>query len=101
MRPETDTKREEVSELDPSLERLWKVLVHNDEITPYDFVISVLLRFFKLTSPDAEAVTLKAHTTGLALVAILPLSEAQKRVGQAHFAATLEGYPLTFTIEEE
>ena len=101
MKPETDTKREKVSELDVSLERFWKVIVHNDDVTPYDFVISVLLRFFKLTSADAEAVTWKAHTSGIALVAILPLSEAQKRVGQAHFAATLEGYPLTFTIEEE
>ena len=28
-------------------------------------------------------------------------SEAEKRVGRAHFAASLEGYPLTFTIEPE
>lgn len=96
-----DVDKSKIAKGQTELEKLHKVLVHNDEVTPYDFVIAVLLRFFKLTSVDAEAVTLKAHTTGLALVAILPLSEAQKRVGKAHFAATLEGYPLTFTIEEE
>jgi len=40
-----------------------------------------------------------AHLNGQALVAMLPLSEAKLRVGKAHFAAQLEGYPLLFTIE--
>ena len=78
-----------------------KVYVHNDDITPYDFVIGVLIRFFKLNPADAEAITWKAHNSGTALVAVLPLSDAQAKVGRAHFAASLEGYPLTFTIEAE
>jgi ATP-dependent Clp protease adaptor protein ClpS len=45
--------------------------------------------------------TWTAHNKGAALVRVLPLKEAEKRVGQAHFAAGLEGYPLTFTIEPE
>jgi ATP-dependent Clp protease adaptor protein ClpS len=88
-----DTKQEE------SLEPLFRILVHNDDVTPFDFVISVLMRFFQLDSGDAERVTWTAHNSGMALVAVLPLKEAQRRVGRAHFAATLEGYPLTFTIE--
>ena len=83
------------------LESLWKVIIHNDEVTPYDFVIIVLIRFFKLSPPDAETITWAAHNKGAALVQILPLKEAEKRVGQAHFAASLEGFPLTFTIEPE
>jgi ATP-dependent Clp protease adaptor protein ClpS len=83
------------------LESLWKVIVHNDDFTPYDFVIIILIRFFKLSTPDAESITWKAHHSGAALVQILPKSEAERRVGQAHFAASLEGYPLTFTIEPE
>jgi ATP-dependent Clp protease adapter protein ClpS len=42
-----------------------------------------------------------AHYNGLAYVTTLPLNEAQKRVSKAHFAAQLEGYPLTFSIEPE
>ena len=89
-----DTKQEE------SLDPLFRILVHNDDITPFDFVISVLMRFFQLNSADAERVTWTAHNNGIALVAVLPLKEARRRVGPAHFAATLEGYPLTFTIEQ-
>ena len=50
---------------------------------------------------EAEHVAYVAHTSGIAYVATLPLNEAQKRVGKAHFAATLEGYPLMFSIEPE
>ena len=80
---------------------MWKVIVHNDDVTPYDFVIIVLIRFFSLDPQDAERITWTAHNRGAALVRVLPKSEAERRVGQAHFAAGLEGYPLTFTIEPE
>ncbi|MCP4423047.1 MAG: ATP-dependent Clp protease adaptor ClpS [Chloroflexi bacterium] len=99
IQEDVDTEIDSLTEDD--LEPPYKVLIHNDEVTPYDFVLIVLRRFFQLSPPDAEYVTYLAHTKGLAYVATLPLREAQKRVGQAHFAASLEGYPLTFTIEPE
>lgn len=98
---DTDTRQEIEPNLAEELEKQAKVLVHNDNVTPYDFVIAILLRFFPLTGPEAEHVTWTAHTTGVALVVVLPLTDAQRRVGKAHFAASLEGYPLTFTIEPE
>ena len=73
--------------------------VHNVDVTPFVFVIVALQRVFDLTLMVAEQVTYIAHVSGLAYVATLPKSAAEKRVGLAHFAASLEGYPLTFTIE--
>ena len=101
MRADPDTAEQEDVDLEQALEPLYRVIVHNDEVTPYDFVIGVLIRFFKINSEDAESITWRAHNSGLALVAVLPLSDAQAKVGRAHFAASLEGYPLTFTIEAE
>lgn len=83
------------------LEPNCRVFVHNDEVTPYDFVIIVLQRFFDLNPLAAEHVTYMAHTAGVAYVTTLPCPEAHKRVGKAHFAASLEGYPLTFSVEPE
>lgn len=80
-------------------EGLAKVLIHNDDVTPMDFVVIILQRIFQLSPLEAEHVMIVAHFNGLALVATLPLSEAKKRVAKAHFAAQLEGYPLLFTIE--
>lgn len=96
-----DTEKQIRAALEEALEQLYRVIIHNDEVTPYEFVIIVLRRFFGLALADAEHITFVAHTQGQALVAILPLKEAQKRVGQAHFAASLEGFPLMFTIEPE
>lgn len=76
-----------------------KVIIHNDDVTPMDFVVVILQRIFHLSPLAAEHVMITAHFNGVALVATLPLSEAKRRVGKAHFAAQLEGYPLLFTIE--
>ncbi|MBK9050971.1 MAG: ATP-dependent Clp protease adaptor ClpS [Chloroflexi bacterium] len=89
------------TEEDERLEPLWRVIIHNDNVTPYDFVIDILLRIFGLDRPKAELVTWTAHVTGIAYVTSLPKKEAERRVGKAHFAASLEGYPLTFTLEPE
>ena len=90
---------EEKVEESASLEPLSKVIVHNDDITPYDFVVAVVVRFFHFDVHQAELITWTAHTAGKALVAELPLDAARQRVGRAHFAASLEGFPLRFTIE--
>jgi ATP-dependent Clp protease adaptor protein ClpS len=80
---------------------LYRVIIHNDEVTPMDFVIYVLRQIFLLTGPYAVQVMYSAHYHGNALVDILPKSEAQQRVHQAHYAARLAGYPLQFTLERE
>lgn len=96
-----DIEKEEEIEQEPAEEPPYKVLIHNDEVTPYDFVIAILIRVFSLTPIIAEHITYLAHTKGIALVTVLPKSEAERRVGKAHFAARLEGFPLTFSLEPE
>ncbi|MDX1688126.1 MAG: ATP-dependent Clp protease adaptor ClpS [Candidatus Promineifilaceae bacterium] len=95
-------KEEELDEQEETAEEPpWKVLIHNDDVTPYNFVVAILIRIFELTPIIAEHITYLAHTKGIALVTVLPKSEAERRVGKAHFAARLEGFPLTFTLEPE
>ena len=86
---------------DTALEPLYHVVIHNDDATPMDFVISILERIFFLPDADAVEVMYTAHFSGAAYVQTLPKTEAQKRVDKAHFAAGLEGYPLHFSIEPE
>jgi ATP-dependent Clp protease adaptor protein ClpS len=83
------------------LEPQYRVLIHNDDVTPMDFVITILERIFFVTEIDAVKIMFTAHYTGIAYVQTLPKSEAQSRIGKAHFAAGLEGYPLRFTMEPE
>ena len=96
-----DYDLQELTEQQTQLEPPWKVFIHNDDVTPMDFVVQILLTIFMLDMDTAVDVMLIAHTAGVAYVATLPKTEAEKRVGKAHFAAALEGYPLLFTIEPE
>ena len=85
------------SQLDPPS----KVLLHNDDVTPYEFVVSVMQTAFGFPWLKAVAVTQTAHTRGIALVGVYPLEDAKYKVGQAHAMARAEGYPLTLTIEQD
>jgi ATP-dependent Clp protease adaptor protein ClpS len=103
--PGIETERtirlDELPVAETELEPPYRVLIHNDDVTPFEFVISVLRSIFKLSAPDAWAVTTRAHVTGIAYVMTLPFEEAKYRVGQAHSLARANGYPLTFSIEPE
>ena len=83
------------------LESLFRVLIHNDDVTPYDYVILVLGTIFNLSHEMAEHITWVAHTKGIARVVTRPRSEAERLVGKAHAAARLDGFPLTFSLEPE
>jgi len=90
-------EQEEETELEP----LYRVIIHNDDVTPMDFVVHILMTIFLRTNPDAVEIMLKAHITGMAYVQTLAKSEAEKRINRAHFAAGVEGYPLHFSMEPE
>ena len=93
--PEIDTGQE------TALEPPYRVIIHNDDVTPMDFVIHVLTKIFLLSGPRALHVMYEAHFNGSAYVQTLPKAEAVRRVTSASFEAGLAGYPLRFTIEKE
>jgi ATP-dependent Clp protease adaptor protein ClpS len=85
----------------PSQGRLVRVFIHNDTVTPMDFVVHVLITVFLVPSPNAEHIMYTAHLTGSAYVQTLPSAEAQLRVNKARFVAGLRGLPLQFSMEPE
>lgn len=89
----------EINETD--LEPLYRVIVHNDDVTPMDFVVEILKVIFFLANDRAAEITLTAHINGNAYVQTIPKSEAEKRIDKAHFTASAEGYPLHFSMEPE
>jgi ATP-dependent Clp protease adaptor protein ClpS len=95
--PEKIEKEEEQTDEGP----LYRVIIHNDDITPMDFVIDILISIFELPAANASHIMYTAHLNGNAYVQTLPKPEAQRRINQAHFAARLKGYPLQFTMEPE
>lgn len=97
MEPKVTADTSEKTRLAPQ----YRVLIHNDDVTPMDFVVHVLVSIFRKELQDAFETMLTAHNTGVALVAVMPLEQAELRVDQAHAMARTQKYPLTFTYEPE
>lgn len=89
------TETEETTQLAPR----WKVILHNDPVTSFDFVLGILRKVFAKSAPEAARITREAHETGSALVDVLPLEQAEFRREQVHSLARPQGFPLTVTLE--
>jgi ATP-dependent Clp protease adaptor protein ClpS len=95
--PEIQILEESETELEP----LYQVIIHNDDVTPMDFVVHVLKTIFHLGNDRASEIMLTAHIKGTAYVQTLARSEAEKRMKKALFESNNAGYPLKFTMEPE
>ena len=90
-----------IEETETELEPLYRIIIHNDPVTPMDFVIHVLKNYFYLANDKAADIMFTAHIYGSAYVQTLAKSEAEKRINKAHFEANNAGYPLHFSMEPE
>jgi ATP-dependent Clp protease adaptor protein ClpS len=84
---------------DADRSRPWRVVVHNDDYTPMEYVTQILHQVFRLGWAKAVLVMARAHMAGRADVAILPRDEASQRIAAAHARARGDGWPLHFTKE--
>ncbi len=101
MNLQTIPEIEILEESESALEPLYKVLIHNDNVTPMDFVVHILKTIFYLGVDRASEIMLTAHVNGNAYVQTLAKSEAEKRIDNAHFESNNAGYPLRFSMEAE
>ena len=99
MAPETTTVEPDV-ERRTDLAPQWKVLVLNDDVTTFEFVIWLLITLFRKNRPEAEELTWEIHETGSALVTVTNLERAELYVEQVRSLASPRGFPLTAEIEE-
>ncbi len=77
----------------------WKVILHDDPVTTFDFVQGILRKVFAKSQAESYRITRAAHDTGSALVDVLPLEQAEFRCEQVRSLARPHGYPLTLTLE--
>ena len=80
---------------------LWKVILLNDDFTPREFVVRVLVSVFRMTEDEALGVMLTAHQKGACVVAVFTKEVAETKAQQGNDAGQKAGYPLTFTTERE
>ncbi len=78
---------------------LYKVVLHNDDYTPMDFVIEVLQEFFSMDSEKAVQTMLAVHTQGKATCGVFTRDIAETKCHQVNEYARECEHPLMSDIE--
>jgi ATP-dependent Clp protease adaptor protein ClpS len=81
--------------------RVYKVILHNDDYTPMEFVVLILRDVFNKSDADATAIMLHAHTRGFAVAGVYSFEIAETKVQQTMALADKHGFPLLCTMEPE
>lgn len=79
----------------------YKVILLNDDKTPMQFVIELLVHIFNKDPAEAEAVTMEVHAKGRGIAGVYFFEIAEQKVHEATVISRNNGYPLSFKIEEE
>ena len=103
VKPAEETQIEivEIPDEEAALEPRYRVLIHNDPVTTFEYVVRILGDLFFLSGELAEHVAWTAHTHGDAVVVIRSRAEAETLARAANGRARGDGFPLTFTTEPD
>jgi ATP-dependent Clp protease adaptor protein ClpS len=79
---------------------LYRVLLHNDDYTPMDFVVAILRDVFHRDEAEAVRIMLHVHKRGIGVAGVYPHQVAETKVHKVHETAKEAGQPLKCTMEE-
>ena len=79
----------------------FRVIYINDETTTVEFVIETLKLIFNYDEGAAQALTVKVHEEGSAVVAVLPYEIAEQKGIEVTMLARNNGFPLQVKIEQD
>lgn len=79
---------------------MYQVVLNNDDYTPMDFVIEVLMRFFRLNQESATRVMLQVHEEGRGVCGVYSAEIAETKVVQVNQYARDHEHPLLCSMEQ-
>ena len=79
----------------------YKVIMLNDDVTPMDFVVMLLIDFFGYEHGPAVDTMLKVHNEGQAVIARYPYDIAVTKKRLCTERARKAGYPFELRVDPE
>jgi ATP-dependent Clp protease adaptor protein ClpS len=79
----------------------YKVIVCNDDVTPIEFVVTMLISVFKHNEKTALELTLSIHNKGSAVAGVYSYEVAEQKGIDATNLARSSGYPLIIKVEQD
>jgi ATP-dependent Clp protease adaptor protein ClpS len=80
---------------------MYKVIVQNDDHTPMDFVIALMMHIFKHSEEHAKELTMQIHKEGSAVAGVYTYEVAEQKGVESTMLARQNGWPLAVRVEEE
>jgi len=99
------TEIEVIEKIDETIKvkipKMYKVLLHNDDTTTFDFVILVLVQIFHRSVEDAIQITQSIHLSQTGIAGAPYTREvAEEKTTETISFSRANGFPLTATFEE-
>ena len=79
----------------------YKVILCNDDVTPMDFVVQLLIAIFRQSEQSSVELMLKIHQEGSAVAGVYTFEIAEQKGIDSTNLARANGYPLVIRLEEE
>ena len=80
---------------------LYRVLLLNDDYTPMEFVVHVLVQFFSKSQEDATRIMLHVHQSGVGECGVFTYEVAETKVTQVMDFARKHQHPLQCVMEKK
>lgn len=79
----------------------YKVVILNDNSTPMDFVIALLMSIFKHSQESAHKITMLIHNSGKGIAGVYGHEVAEQKGIESTLLARQHGWPLQIQVEPE
>lgn len=79
--------------------KLYKVLLHNDDYTTMEFVISILETVFHKSPHDAAKIMLNVHNEGVGIAGVFTREICETKISVVHQLAKKNEFPLRCSME--
>ena len=80
---------------------LYKVLLHNDDYTTMDFVVTILENVFAKSTEEATRIMLNVHNEGVGIAGRYTREIAETKVVTVHRLAKKNQFPLRCSLEQD
>ncbi len=99
----TETVLEKIPKIfqNSKVPKKYKVIFLNDDSTPIEFVIVVLMTIFRHPESVAKEITLRVHNEGSAVAGIYNFEIAEQKMIETVSLARQNNFPLNVKLESE
>ena len=80
---------------------MFKVIFENDNATPMEFVVEVLMKIYHHDQASATHIMTEIHEKGKGVAGLYTYEIAEQKAGETVTSARMNGFPLAVTIEVE